>query len=82
MVSEEKGAKVLRHDLLTNGIVYADIGFDMRVIPFDLIPLVPLFSRCLTEMGTSKMDDIALSRYIQVTPLVQAPHTHSLPRYI
>jgi len=64
-VSSEKGTTVLRHDLLTNGIVYTDIGFDLRVIPFDLLPLIPLFSRCLTEMGTSKMDDVALSRYIQ-----------------
>ena len=64
-VGSEKGTTVLRHDLLTNGILYTDVGFDLRVIPFDLLPLVPLFSRCLTEMGTSKMDDIALSRYIQ-----------------
>jgi len=64
-VGSEKGTKVVRHDLLTNGILYTDIGFDLRVIPFDLLPLVPLFSRCLTEMGTSKMDDVALSRYIQ-----------------
>jgi len=64
-VSSEKGTTVLRHDLLTNGIVYTDIGFDLRVIPFDLLPLIPLFSRCLTEMGTSKMDDVTLSRYIQ-----------------
>jgi len=64
-VGSEKGTPVLRHDLPTNGIVYADVGFDMRVIPFDLLPLVPLFSRCLTEMGTSKLDDVALSRYIQ-----------------
>jgi presequence protease len=64
-VGSEKGTTVLRHDLLTNGILYTDIGFDLRVIPFDLLPLVPLFSRCLTEMGTSKLDDVALSRYIQ-----------------
>ena len=64
-VGSEKGTTVLRHDLLTNGIVYTDVGFDLRVIPFDLLPLVPLFSRCLTEMGTSKLDDVALSRYIQ-----------------
>ncbi len=64
-VGSEKGTKVVRHDLLTNGILYTDIGFDLRVIPFDLLPLVPLFSRCLTEMGTSKMDDVTLSRYIQ-----------------
>uniref|UniRef100_A0A7S0EDK3 Peptidase M16C associated domain-containing protein n=2 Tax=Hanusia phi TaxID=3032 RepID=A0A7S0EDK3_9CRYP len=64
-VSEEKGVKVLRHELPTNGIVYADIGLDMRVIPVDLLPLIPLFCRCLTEMGTHKRDDIALSDFIR-----------------
>jgi len=64
-VGEEAGVTVLRHDLPTNGIVYADVGLDMRVVPFDLLPLMPLFCRCLTEMGTSDMDDIALSRFIQ-----------------
>ena len=57
--------QVLRHDLPTNGIVYADIGLDMRVVPLDLIPLVPLFCRCLTEMGTTTRDDTGLSDYIR-----------------
>jgi len=64
-VGEEKGVKVLRHDLPTNGIVYADFGLDMRVVPVDLLPLVPLFCRCLTEMGTKTRDDIALSKFIR-----------------
>ena len=64
-VGEEKGVTVLRHDLPTNGIVYADVGLDMRVVPADLLPLVPLFCRCLTEMGTKGKDDIALSEYIR-----------------
>jgi len=62
---EEKGVTVLRHDLPTNGIVYADVGLDMRVVPADLLPLIPLFCRCLTEMGTAGKDDIALSEYIR-----------------
>jgi len=64
-VGEEKGVTVLRHDLPTNGIVYADVGLDMRVVPSDLLPLIPLFCRCLTEMGTKGKDDIALSEYIR-----------------
>ena len=64
-VCEEKGVTVLRHDLPTNGIVYADVGLDMRVVPADLLPLIPLFCRCLTEMGTAGKDDIALSEYIR-----------------
>merc|ERR1712127_952968 len=64
-VGEEQGVTVLRHVLPTNGIVYADFGLDMRVVPLDLLPLVPLFCRCLTEMGTKGKDDIALSEYIR-----------------
>jgi len=64
-VGEERGVTVLRHDLPTNGIVYADVGLDMRVVPADLLPLVPLFCRCLTEMGTKTKNDIALSEYIR-----------------
>lgn len=64
-VGSEKGVTVLRHELPTNGIVYADIGLDMRVVPLDLIPLLPLFCRCLTEMGTSTRDDVGLSDFIR-----------------
>jgi Zn-dependent M16 (insulinase) family peptidase len=64
-IGEEKGVTVLRHDLPTNGIVYADVGFDMRVIPVELLPLVPLFCRCITEMGTTSMNDVELSEYIR-----------------
>jgi len=64
-VGEDQGVTVLRHDLPTNGIVYADVGLDMRVVPNDLLPLIPLFCRCLTEMGTAGKNDIALSEYIR-----------------
>ena len=64
-VGQEKGVKVLRHDLPTNGIVYADFGLDMRVVPVDLLPLVPLFCRCLTEMGTKSKSDVELSKFIR-----------------
>ena len=45
--------------------MYADFGLDMRVVPVDLLPLVPLFCRCLTEMGTKTRDDVALSKFIR-----------------
>jgi Zn-dependent M16 (insulinase) family peptidase len=64
-VGEEKGVTVLRHDLPTNGIVYADFGLDMRVVPVELLPMVPLFLRCVQEMGTKTKDDIELSKYIR-----------------
>jgi presequence protease len=43
---------VLFHDLFTNGILYLDLGFNMRVLPQEWIPYIPLFSRALTETGT------------------------------
>lgn len=52
-VAEENGATVLRHDLFTNDILYADVLFDMRRVPARLLPLVPLFCQALTSMGTS-----------------------------
>ena len=64
-VGEEAGVTVLRHDLPTNGILYADFGLDMRVVPTELLPLVPLFCRCLTEMGTSSRSDEELSKFIR-----------------
>jgi hypothetical protein len=45
---------VLAHDLDCGGIVYLDLGFDLAPVPLRLLPLVPLFGRALTEMGTKR----------------------------
>lgn len=58
------GAPILTHDLFTNGIVYLDIGFDMRTLPADLLSFVPLFGRCLLEIGTESQDFVQLSQRI------------------
>lgn len=42
-VSELKGSTVLRHDLFTNDVLYAEVAFDMRTVKAELLPLVPLF---------------------------------------
>jgi len=55
---------VLTHDLETNGIVYCDVGLDLTAVPFEEVPLLPLFSRMLMETGTSTKDRVALSRTI------------------
>ena len=44
--------KILFHDLFTNGILYFDLGFDMHVLPQDLLPYMPLFGQALLETGT------------------------------
>ena len=63
-VVESGDRTVLFHDIFTNEILYLTIGFDLRQIPQNLIPLLPLYSRCLLEMGTQKEDFVTLSERI------------------
>lgn len=85
---DRKGAKILYHDLATNGIAYVDVGFDLRVLPQEYIPYIPLFSRTLIEMGTTDEDYVKLSRRIDrktggvspallVSPVVDADKTEA-----
>ncbi|MFH1567092.1 MAG: insulinase family protein, partial [Gemmatimonadota bacterium] len=62
--SEVAGCPLLHHDLFTNGIIYADIGFDLRCVPQDLLPYLPLFGRALLEIGLDKEDFVRLSQRI------------------
>lgn len=39
------------HDVFTSGIVYVDCGFDLRVIPSELIPYIPMYAELLTRCG-------------------------------
>ena len=63
-VEEHQGARLLYHDLFTNGVAYLDLAFDLRALPQDLLPYVPLFGRALLEMGTEREDFIKLSQRI------------------
>ncbi|MEI7772940.1 MAG: peptidase M16, partial [Chloroflexales bacterium] len=58
------GATVLHHDLFTNGIVYLSLAFDLKALPVELLPYVPLFGRALTEMGTEGEDFVKLLQRI------------------
>ncbi len=58
------GATALLHDLPTNDICYLDLALDMGAVPDRLIPLVPLFGRALTEMGTEQEDYVSFSKRI------------------
>jgi Zn-dependent M16 (insulinase) family peptidase len=51
---------VFVHDLDTSGVAYADVLFSLDRTPGDLVPLLPLFGRALTEMGTRRRDYVAL----------------------
>jgi hypothetical protein len=57
-------APVLFHDLVTNGIAYLDLGFDMRSIPAEDVPLLGLFGSMFLSMGTSREDFARLSQRI------------------
>lgn len=57
-------AKVLYHDLFTNGIVYLDVGFDLHALPKHLLPLTEVFGRALLEMGTETEDYVKLYQRI------------------
>ncbi|AKR56997.1 peptidase M16 [Devosia sp. H5989] len=56
--------RVLTHDLATNGILYLDLAFDMSVLPADLLPYMPIFSRALLQTGTKDQDFVSLSQRI------------------
>ncbi|RMF41746.1 MAG: peptidase M16, partial [Anaerolineae bacterium] len=58
---------LLYHDLFTNGILYLDLAFDLHTLPAEDLPLVPLFGRALTEMGTHTEDYIRLLQRIGQT---------------
>lgn len=62
--SQAHGVEILYHDLFTNGIVYLDVGFDLRALPLELMPYVDLFTTALTGLGTSKEDYVKLSQRI------------------
>jgi Zn-dependent M16 (insulinase) family peptidase len=61
---ESQGARVLYHDLFTNGIVYLDLGFDLHTLPKELLPLTEIFARALLETGTDTEDYVKLSQRI------------------
>lgn len=63
-VIPEGSNTILYHDLVTNGIIYLDVGFNLHALPQELLPYVSLFSQALLEIGTEKEDFVRLSRRI------------------
>ena len=61
---DQEDARILYHDLSTNGIVYMDVGFDLHILPQKYLSYVPLFGRALLQMGTEKEDFVKLSQRI------------------
>lgn len=56
--------RLLYHDLVTNGIVYLDLGMNLRVLPQEFLPYVTIFGRALLETGTRDEDIVQLTQRI------------------
>lgn len=50
--------------LFTSGIMYVDMGFDLRNLSAELIPYLPLFVDALIETGAGQYDAVRLSQRI------------------
>jgi len=78
-VESVAGARVITHDLFTNGIVYLDLGLDLRALPAELLPYIGVFGQALLEMGTEAEDFVRLSQRIGRTTGGIAPDTLIAP---
>ncbi len=63
-VAEADETRILYHDLFTNGIIYLDIGFDLRTLAPEYLPYVNLFGRSLLQLGTQAEDFVKLAQHI------------------
>ncbi|MEI7596821.1 MAG: insulinase family protein [Bacteroidota bacterium] len=66
---EEKnfdGTKVLHYEEFTNGIVYSNMYFNMKVLPKDLIPYASLLSELYTMVNTEKYSFGDLNRNMNI----------------
>ncbi len=86
VTSSDSGITTLAHDIFTNDVLYLDIAFSLKTVPTNLLHLVPLFCRSLTQMGTDKESFIELTERIgrktggiSVSPFVSAVKESSDP---
>ena len=63
-MAEAGGVTALVHDLDTTGIVYPALLLSLEAVPAELMPLVPLYGRALTELGTRRHDFVALGTLV------------------
>lgn len=61
---EVASTRVFLHPLPTNDILYLDLGFNLRVLPDELLPYADLFGRALLEMGTHDQDVVTINQRI------------------
>ena len=58
------GVPVLTHTLDTAGILYISLLFDVRDLDAADLPLLSLYSRCLTELGTRSLDHLQFNEQL------------------
>ncbi len=63
-VIEQDGATITYHEQPTSGIVYFDLGFNLRALPAQYLPYVELLAAAMTKMGTEAQDYVALTQRI------------------
>lgn len=55
---------IVYHNVFTNGIAYVDVGFDMRAVAAQDVPMLGLFGQMFLGMGTASEDFARLSQRI------------------
>lgn len=63
-VLEQQNTPVIYHNIFTNGIVYLDLGLDLRAVPAQLLPYVRLLGRAFLETGTDRESAVQLQQRI------------------
>ncbi len=52
-----------RYNAGTNGLVYQQVVFNLPQLPPELLPLLPIYTSCLTEVGVGEKDYLAVQRW-------------------
>ncbi len=65
-LGEEGGVRFFRHSLYTNGVAYADIGFDTSTLTEEELSYVPIFSKCVDSLGLPDMSYDELSTELTI----------------
>ncbi|MCB0044344.1 MAG: insulinase family protein [Caldilineaceae bacterium] len=78
-IGELDGATFLAHDLFTNGIVYLNLGFNLHVVPQELLPYARFLGKAFIQMGTESEDYVKFSRRIDRTTGGVYPSTYVSP---
>lgn len=64
IITREDSSIFLVHDLPTRGVAYCNLLLPIDKIPDELVPMLPLFARSLTETGSASCDYTELGRRI------------------